>query len=65
MDREFQVPLQKRDTQESGLQMQRFENLDALKAVCAFLVLLVHVPFRNELGIYSKAIARMAVPISL
>ena len=51
------------DSSNALLSKQRYEALDALKCICAFLVITIHVAFRGNVGTYCKAIARMAVPI--
>ncbi len=38
-------------------------SIDALKAVCAFLVICIHAPFPTTLGEYITAISRIAVPV--
>lgn len=41
----------------------RDDSVDALKAVCAFLVICIHAPFPGTAGQYFNAICRIAVPI--
>lgn len=43
----------------------RDDSVDALKAVCAFLVICIHAPFPGTAGQYFNAICRIAVPIFL
>ena len=44
---------------------QRLYSFDKLKAVCAFLIVLIHSPFPGEYGEYITALTRIAVPIFL
>lgn len=41
----------------------RAENIDVLKAICAFLVVCIHVPFPGKIGAYFTTLTRVAVPI--
>lgn len=41
----------------------RFNNIDALKTVCAFLIVCIHAPFPGVAGEYFTALSRIAVPI--
>lgn len=41
----------------------RADNIDVLKAACAFLIVCIHVPFPGEFGAYITALARIGVPI--
>lgn len=41
----------------------RADNIDILKAICAFLVVCIHVPFPGVIGEYFTALTRIAVPI--
>lgn len=41
----------------------RAENIDVLKAICAFLVVCIHVPFPGKMGAYFTTLTRVAVPI--
>lgn len=43
----------------------RAEQIDALKAVCAFLVVCIHAPFPGKIGEYFTSLTRIAVPIFL
>lgn len=42
---------------------KRNEGLDALKFICAFLVICIHEPFPGIFGEYVTALSRIAVPI--
>lgn len=44
---------------------QRYESLDLLKGLCAFMVIAIHIPFPGAFGAYFMAVARAAVPIFL
>jgi surface polysaccharide O-acyltransferase-like enzyme len=41
----------------------RTNSIDCLKAICAFLIVCIHVPFPGEIGAYFTALTRIAVPI--
>ena len=41
----------------------RVYGLDILKALCAFLVVVIHAPFPGKVGSYLVALSRIAVPI--
>lgn len=41
----------------------RADNIDVLKAICAFLIVCIHVPFPGVAGEYFTALTRIAVPI--
>jgi len=43
----------------------RIHGLDALKGLCAFLVVCIHKPFPSTFGEYFTALTRGAVPIFL
>lgn len=43
--------------------MGRADNIDILKAICAFLIVCIHVPFPGKEGPYFTALTRIAVPI--
>lgn len=43
--------------------MLRTDNIDILKAICAFLIVCIHVPFPGSVGAYFTALTRIAVPI--
>lgn len=42
---------------------ERYNALDALKCICAFLIICIHIPFPGALGEYVVAISRIGVPI--
>lgn len=44
-------------------EQSRVEQIDALKAVCAFFVVCIHAPFPGKLGEYFTSLTRVAVPI--
>ena len=41
----------------------RFNGIDCLKAIAAFLVVCIHAPFPGMFGIHFKAITSIAVPV--
>ena len=41
----------------------RADNIDILKAICAFLIVCIHVPFPGRVGAYFTALTRIAVPV--
>ena len=41
----------------------RADNIDILKATCAFLIVCIHVPFPGVIGKYFTALTRIAVPV--
>ncbi|MCD8012959.1 MAG: acyltransferase, partial [Lachnospiraceae bacterium] len=45
------------------LSICRYDGLDILKSICAFLIVCIHCPFPGETGQYIVALARIAVPI--
>ena len=44
-------------------EQSRANNVDILKALCAFLIVCIHVPFPGTVGAYFTALTRIAVPI--
>lgn len=44
-------------------EQSRAEQIDVLKAVCAFLIVCIHAPFPGAVGEYFTALTRVAVPI--
>ena len=42
---------------------ERYNGLDILKSICAFLIVSIHVPFPGEGGEYFLSLTRMAVPV--
>lgn len=42
---------------------ERQDAFDILKAVCAFLIVCIHIPFPGAAGAYFTALTRIAVPI--
>lgn len=42
---------------------RRADNIDILKAICAFLIVCIHIPFPGKMGEYFTALTRTAVPI--
>ena len=42
---------------------KRYSGIDALKFLCAFLVVCIHQPFPGIVGLYVVAISRIAVPV--
>lgn len=42
---------------------KRLNNLDVLKAICAFLVICIHISYKDKLGNITTPICRIAVPI--
>ena len=49
--------------EQSRAEQSRAASLDVLKAICAFLVVCIHVPFPGKVGEYFTALTRVAVPI--
>ncbi|MCC8192293.1 MAG: acyltransferase, partial [Ruminococcus sp.] len=45
------------------LSLHRYDSLDILKAICAFLVVCIHCPFPGEFGRYISSLSRIAVVI--
>lgn len=41
---------------------RRADNIDILKAILAFLIVCIHVPFPGEVGSYFTTLTRVAVP---
>ena len=44
-------------------EQNRADNIDILKAICAFLIVCIHAPFPGVIGEYFKALTRIAVPV--
>ena len=44
-------------------EQSRADNIDILKAICAFLIVCIHVPIPGRVGAYFTALTRIAVPI--
>lgn len=42
---------------------RRADNIDILKALCAFLIVCIHVPFPGKVGAYFTTLTRVAVPV--
>lgn len=42
---------------------KRYDGLDMLKTICAFLIVCIHAPFGGNAGGYITALARIAVPV--
>ena len=49
--------------EQSRAEQSRADNIDILKAICAFLIVCIHTPFPDEAGAYFTTITRIAVPI--
>ena len=49
--------------EQSRAEQSRAEQIDALKAVCAFLVVCIHAPFSGKIREYCTSLTRVAVPI--
>ena len=41
----------------------RWQGIDLLKAICSFLVVIIHAPFPGVIGMYITALSRISVPI--
>lgn len=41
----------------------RWQGIDILKTICAFLVVIIHAPFPGEIGMYITTLSRISVPI--
>ena len=44
-------------------EQSRADNIDILKALCAFLIVCIHVPFPGKVGAYFTTLTRVAVPV--
>lgn len=56
--------IEKRESERGELEMdERKENIDSLKAVCAFLIVCIHVSFPGVIGEYFAPLTRIGVPI--
>ncbi len=44
-------------------EQSRADNIDILKAICAFLIVCIHVPFPGKVGAYFTTLTRVAVPV--
>lgn len=42
---------------------KRYESLDFIKAICAIMVIILHVPIRGNIGLEISVLSRTAVPI--
>ena len=42
---------------------QRLNNLDVVKAICAFLVICIHISYKEDLGNIITPLCRIAVPL--
>lgn len=51
------------DNFESRAEQSRADNIDILKALCAFLIVCIHVPFPGKVGAYFTTLTRVAVPV--
>lgn len=51
------------DSSITEIRTGRFNNIDVLKTVCAFLIVCIHAPFPGIAGEYFTALSRIAVPI--
>ncbi|WP_207666211.1 acyltransferase family protein, partial [Enterocloster lavalensis] len=49
--------------EQSRAEQSRADNIDILKAICAFLIVCIHVPFPGMFGSYFTTLTRIAVPI--
>ena len=49
--------------EQSRAEQSRADNIDILKAICAFLIVCIHVPFPGRVGAYFTALTRIAVPV--
>ena len=49
--------------EQSRSEQSRADSIDILKAVCAFLIVCIHVPFPGKVGAYFTALTRIAVPV--
>ena len=46
-----------------NIENKRLSNLDVLKAICAFLVICIHISYKDKLGNIVTPLCRIAVPI--
>ena len=49
--------------EQSRAEQSRADNIDILKAICAFLIVCIHVPFPGRTGTYFTTLTRVAVPV--
>ena len=49
--------------EQSRAEQSRADTIDILKAICAFLIVCIHVPFPGRVGAYFTALTRIAVPV--
>ena len=49
--------------EQSRAEQSRADNIDILKAICAFLIVCIHVPFPGKVGAYFTTLTRVAVPV--
>lgn len=49
--------------QHYGITVKRMDNIDILKAICAFLIVCIHVHFPGTIGAYFMTLTRISVPI--
>lgn len=47
------------------MEQSRYNGLDILKCICAFLIIIIHTPFDSVFSDYLVALARIAVPVFL
>ena len=55
--------LEQSRAEQSRAEQSRADNIDILKATCAFLIVCIHVPFPGVIGEYFTALTRIAVPV--
>ena len=49
--------------EQSRAEQSRADNIDILKALCAFLIVCIHAPFPGKVGAYFTTLTRVAVPV--
>ena len=59
----FESRAEQSRAEQSRAEQSRADNIDILKAICAFLIVCIHVPFPGKVGAYFTALTRIAVPI--
>lgn len=50
-------------TDDQNKNSPRWQGIDLLKTICAFLVVIIHAPFPGAVGMYITALSRISVPI--
>ena len=59
----FESRAEQSRAEQSRAEQSRADNIDILKALCAFLIVCIHVPFPGKVGAYFTTLTRVAVPV--